>query len=233
MAENDVGGDLFRVIVHFNGTFVRHPCGYVGECYQLIEDRIGEPVEKLYYCVPGMPLSTGIRFIEDDLDTGEENGEIAVYADNSGMTLDEWWDENMNLVVSDDESGLEDDDTTANGTNQGAIDGGNGNGQSQPQGGNGNGQSQPQGPVDEIEHDDIIPMDKTKDDAFLSKLCPSAVDRHFLFKNLRPGFESDHDTLSIGGFGSLQSHPTGRRTQLPLLHRLEPDEFDILIEKGS
>ncbi|KAL4580762.1 hypothetical protein LXL04_016964 [Taraxacum kok-saghyz] len=65
------------------------------ECYQLIEDRIGEPVEKLYYCVPGMPLSTGIRWIEDDvdyafwLDTGEENGEIAVYADNSGMTLDE------------------------------------------------------------------------------------------------------------------------------------------------
>ena len=198
MAENDLGGNLFRVIVHYNGTFVRHPCGYVGgdevlfpnthwagmtvqQCYQLIEDRTGEPVEKLYYCVPGMPLSTGIRWIEDDvdyaffLDTGEENGEIAVYADNSGMALDEWWDEDMNLVVSEDESGLEDDEG-ANEGGQSQPQGGNVNGQSQSEGGNGNGQSQPQGPVDEIEHDDIIPMDKTKDDAFLSKLCPSAID---------------------------------------------------------
>ncbi|KAL4560686.1 hypothetical protein LXL04_032839 [Taraxacum kok-saghyz] len=179
-------------------SLAMHPCGYVGgdellfpnthwagmtvqECYQLIEDRTGEPVEKLYYCVPGMPLSTGIRWIEDDvdyafwLDTGEENGEIAVYADNSGMTLDEWWDEDMNLVVSEDESGLEDDEGATEG-GQSQPQGGNGNGHSQPQGGNVNGQSQPQGPVDEIEHDDIIHMDKTKDDAFLSKLCPSAVD---------------------------------------------------------
>ncbi|KAL4581649.1 hypothetical protein LXL04_006175 [Taraxacum kok-saghyz] len=116
----------------------------------LIEDRTVEPVEKLYYCVPGMPLSTGIGWIEDDvdyafwLDTGEENGEIAVYADNSGMTLDEWWDEDMNLVVSEDESGLEDDEGATEG-GQSQPQGGNGNGQSQPQGGNGNGQSQPQG----------------------------------------------------------------------------------------
>ncbi|KAL4559625.1 hypothetical protein LXL04_031768 [Taraxacum kok-saghyz] len=209
MAENDLGVICFESLFITNGTFVRHPCGYVGgdevlfpnthwagmtvqECYQLIEDRTDEPVEKLYYCVPGMPLSTGIRWIDYDvdyafwLDTGEENGEIAVYADNSGMALDEWWDEDMNLAVSEDESGLEDDEGATeggqsqpqggNGNGQSQPQGGNRNGQSQSQGGNGNGQSQPQGPVDEIEHDDIIPMDKTKDDAFLSKLCPSAVD---------------------------------------------------------
>lgn len=38
-------------------------------------------------------------------------GEISLYFDHDGNGLEEWWDDEINLVVSEDESGLEDEGT--------------------------------------------------------------------------------------------------------------------------
>ncbi|CAI9302927.1 unnamed protein product [Lactuca saligna] len=72
--------------------------------------------QNVYYCLPNIPLSRGIRPIVDDLDfvqfidSGYEYGGILVYVDHNGNGLEELWDDDMNLVVSEDnESGIEDD----------------------------------------------------------------------------------------------------------------------------
>ncbi|CAI9280430.1 unnamed protein product [Lactuca saligna] len=105
MAENDNKVVYLRVHLHYNGVFVRHPSGAIGEEFQ-----------NVYYCLPNIPLSRGIRPIVDDLDftqfidSGYEYGEILVYVDHNVNGLEEWWDDDMNLVISkDNESGLEDD----------------------------------------------------------------------------------------------------------------------------
>ncbi|KAI3767369.1 hypothetical protein L2E82_17465 [Cichorium intybus] len=94
MANNLPDPVYFKVRLHYNGTFIRHPCSYAeGETYLFtdldfaamnlhacgtwLERFTGSPCEKLFYCIPGKPLSTG-----------------------SG--LEEWFDEDMNLVVSDE-----------------------------------------------------------------------------------------------------------------------------------
>ena len=58
-----------------------------------------------YYGCKGL-LSRGIRPIVDDLDfaqfidIGFEYVDIYVYVDRNGNGLEEWWDDDMNLVIS-------------------------------------------------------------------------------------------------------------------------------------
>ncbi|CAH1449158.1 unnamed protein product [Lactuca virosa] len=183
MAENDDEDVYLRVHLHYNGIFVRHPSGYVGGNYFLFTDvdwasmdvrdffpfldrAIGEEFQNLYYCLPNIPLSRGIRHIVDDLDfapfidTGYEYGEISVYVDHNGNGLDEWWDDDMNLVVSEDnESGLEDD------------------GVPRTEGNTAPDETYPNvGLEDEVIDIDKIPLNKTSGDEFLSILCPPEGD---------------------------------------------------------
>ncbi|CAH1431641.1 unnamed protein product [Lactuca virosa] len=90
------------------------------ECFAFLERAIREEFENLYYCIPNNPLSGWIHPIVDDLDyaqfidTGYEYGEISIYVDCNGNGLEEWWDDDMNLVVSEDESGIEDEGRARN-----------------------------------------------------------------------------------------------------------------------
>ncbi|CAH1419176.1 unnamed protein product [Lactuca virosa] len=179
MAENDNEAVYLRVHLHYNGVFVRHPYGYVGgnqflftdvdwagmdvrDFFDFLYRAIGEEFQNVYYCLPNIPLSRGIRPIVDDLDFAQfidsryENGEISVYVDHNRNGLEEWWDADMNLVVSEDnESGLEDDGVPINEENT-APD-----------------ETHPNvGLEDEVIDIDKIPLNKTTGDEFLSKLCP-------------------------------------------------------------
>lgn len=127
MANNLPDPVYFKVRLHYNGTFVRHPCSYAeGESYLFtdfdfaamnlhacgswLERFTGSPCEGLFYCIPNKPLSTGIRPIENDLDYAqfldeateayESNMVISLYMDHTGSGLEEWFDEDMNLVLS-------------------------------------------------------------------------------------------------------------------------------------
>ncbi|CAH1431087.1 unnamed protein product [Lactuca virosa] len=125
MAENDNEVVYLRVHLHNNGVFVRHPSGYVGgnnflftdvdwagmyvrDFFDFIHRATGEEFQNIYYCLPNIPLSRGIRPIVDDLDfaqfidNGYEYGEISFDVDHNGNGLEEWWDDDMNLVVSED-----------------------------------------------------------------------------------------------------------------------------------
>ncbi|CAH1420422.1 unnamed protein product [Lactuca virosa] len=143
MAENDNEVVYLRVHLHYNGVFVRHPSGYVGGNYFLFTD-----VDW-----------AGIRPIVDDLDfaqfidTEYEYGEISVYVDHNGSGLEEWWDDDMNLVVSEDNvSGLKDDGVPRN------------EGNTVPD------ETHPNiGLEDEVIDIDKIPLNKTSGDEFLSE----------------------------------------------------------------
>lgn len=71
-----------------------------------------------------MPLFRCICFIINDLDYTRfidiryEFREILVYVDHIGNGLDEWWDDKINLFVSEDKSGLVDEGTP---TYEGAL----------------------------------------------------------------------------------------------------------------
>lgn len=131
MTDNDDANAILKLHLHYNGDFTRHPCSYKGgdhilittidwagmnyrECCKFIERTTGVTVVKLYYCIPKKPLSIGIRFIEDDIDYAhfldtaieeDENLEISLYVDHIGDAIAVLWDDDMNLVVSEDESG--------------------------------------------------------------------------------------------------------------------------------
>ncbi|CAH1424483.1 unnamed protein product [Lactuca virosa] len=131
MADNENEVVYMRVHVHYNGVFVRHPSGYVGGSHFLFTD-------------------------VDWADIGYEYEEISIYVDRNGNGLEEWWDDDMNLVVSEDESGLEDE---GGARNEGNIvsDGTHPN----------------VGLEDEVIDHDNTPLNKTSGDDFLNKLCHS------------------------------------------------------------
>ncbi|KAL7608557.1 hypothetical protein Lser_V15G12744 [Lactuca serriola] len=123
---------------------------------------IGEEFQNVYYCLPNIPLSRGIHPIVDHLDfdqfidSGYEYREISVYVDHNGNGLEEWWDDDMNLVVSEDnESGLEDNSVPRKEENN-APD-----------------ETHPNvGLEDKVIDIDKVPLNKTTWDEFLSKLYP-------------------------------------------------------------
>ncbi|CAI9283141.1 unnamed protein product [Lactuca saligna] len=87
----------------------------VKECFGFLERADGQEFQNLYYYIPNIPLSKGIRFIVDELDYTQfidiryDNRKISLYVDHDGNGLEGWWDDEMNLVVSEDESGLQDE----------------------------------------------------------------------------------------------------------------------------
>ncbi|CAI9284412.1 unnamed protein product [Lactuca saligna] len=156
MAENDNEVVYLRVYLHYNGVFVRH-----------LSEVIEEEFQNVYFCLPNIPLYRGIRPIVDDLDfaqfidSGYEYEEISVYVDHNVNGSDEWWDDDMNLVVSEDnESGLEDDGVPRKEENTAPND-----------------ETHPNvGIEDEVINIDKIPLNKTTGDEFLSMLCPPEGD---------------------------------------------------------
>lgn len=125
-----------KVDVNFNGGFIRHPCSYAGGERHLFTDVdfagmnfegfvfflqhfFGQDFEKVYYRHRGRPLSTGIRWLENDLDYAffldtayEEPDElISVYLDHSGDGLEDWFDtsteEEGSVIQGSDNEGSE------------------------------------------------------------------------------------------------------------------------------
>ncbi|CAI9280257.1 unnamed protein product [Lactuca saligna] len=138
----------------------------VRDFFSFLDRVIREYFQNVYYCLPNIPLSRGIRPIVDDLDfaqfidTRYEYGEISVYADHIRNGLEESWDDDTNLVVSEDnENGLED------------------HGEPKNEGNTAPDETHPNiGLEDEVIDIDKIPLNKTSGDEFLCNLYPSEGD---------------------------------------------------------
>ncbi|CAI9301826.1 unnamed protein product [Lactuca saligna] len=145
MVENDNEAVYMRVHLHYNGVFVPHPYGYVGGNYFLFTD-----VDWLGIC----PIVDDLDFAQF-IDTKNEYGEISIYVGHNGNGLEEWWDDDMNLVVNEDnESGLEDDCIPRN------------EGNTTPD------ETHPNvGLEDEVIDIVKIPLNKTNGDEFLRRAC--------------------------------------------------------------
>jgi len=173
-----------QVEINFQGVFVRHPFSYEGtkflftdmdfagmtydECVTFLERFMQEDVKKLYYCEPYTELRLGLRPIANDCDYAGfifdaygTDGNISVYVDHFGDGLDEWFDE----VVDEEEhnscvEGVEDDKKT--GQKEGDVV--NSVKEAKRTGTN----VDKQNDTNKV----VQPMNRTSQDAFLSKLCP-------------------------------------------------------------
>ncbi|KAL4571327.1 hypothetical protein LXL04_018085 [Taraxacum kok-saghyz] len=142
MVDNNMFGMYLKVDLNYNGLFVTNPRSYEGGehflftdmdfvgldyngCMTFLERFTGEPFEKLFYCLRNRPLSTGIRFIEDDvdyahfLDTAYEEPEnpISIYLDHSGDGLEDWFEsssEENGSVIQGDKSSRKNTSETPN-----------------------------------------------------------------------------------------------------------------------
>ncbi|CAH1447772.1 unnamed protein product [Lactuca virosa] len=103
----------------------------------------------MYYCEPGLSLMDRLNLISDDVefttfifDAYGTDGVISVYIDHVGVGVDEWFD---------DEEGDDDHESCIDGENEDNIyELRNGN----------------------VEfNDDVVIMNRTSNDPFLSKLC--------------------------------------------------------------
>ena len=186
MADEYHDGVLLVVDVNYNGVFVTNPRAYVGD-RQVVTDQdfagmdldefatflerfVGTGFQKIFYCQRDRPLSTGIRFIEDDLDYAhwldeayeEPERPISIYLDHDGDGLNDWvetsTDSHGSVIQSERRPDAEGDSH------------GQGEGQGEEQGqGQGQGGQQGQG---EGAGQRNVNLNTPEDEAFLNKLVP-------------------------------------------------------------
>ena len=186
MAEVYHDGVLLVVDLNYNGVFVTNPRAYVGERALIddvdfehmdleafstyLEGFVHRGFEKIFYCLRDRPLSTGIRFIEDEadyahfLDEAYEEPErpISVYLDHDGDGLNDWVETSTDThgsVIQSEKRG----DPAVESQGQGQGDGeGQGQGEgSQGQGEGGQGNVNLNNPEDQEFLNNLIPDDPT------------------------------------------------------------------------
>ncbi|KAL7602969.1 hypothetical protein Lser_V15G16880 [Lactuca serriola] len=167
MAQSEPNGLFAMVELNYQGVFNRNPFSYTGgvktifndvdfssmtyfEFVTFCERFMHEDCKKFYYCEPYMSLMEGLNPISDDVeysafifDAYGTDGIISVYVDHIGVGVDGWLDDEDN---DDDE-------------HESCIDGEN------------------EDNIDELRNvafefnEDVVHMNRTSNDPFLSKLC--------------------------------------------------------------
>ncbi|CAH1442081.1 unnamed protein product [Lactuca virosa] len=167
MAQSEPNGVFAMVELNYQGVFNRNPFSYTGgvktifndvdfssmtysEFVTFCERFMHEECKKFYYCEPGNSLIEGFNPISDDVeyaafifDAYGTDGVISVYMDHIGVGVDRWLDDEDN---DDDE-------------HESCIDGEN------------------KDNIDELRNvafefnEDVVHMNRTSNDPFLSKLC--------------------------------------------------------------
>ena len=167
MAQSEPNGLFAMVELNYQGVFNRNPFSYTGgvktifndvdfssmtysEFVTFCERFMHEECKKFYYCEPDMSLMEGLNPISDDVeysafifDAYGTDGVISVYVDHIGVGVDGWHDDEDN---DDDE-------------HESCIDGEN------------------EDNIDELRNvafefnEDVVHMNRTSNDPFLSKLC--------------------------------------------------------------
>ncbi|CAI9262730.1 unnamed protein product [Lactuca saligna] len=167
MAQSEANGLFAMVALNYQGVFNRNPFSYTGgvktifndvdfssmtysEFVTFCERFMHEECKKFYYCEPEMSFMEGLNPISDDVEYSAfifyaygTDGVISVYVDHIGVGVDGWHDDEDN---DDDE-------------HESCIDGEN------------------EDNIDELRNvafefnKDVVHMNKTSNDPFLSKLC--------------------------------------------------------------
>nr|KAJ0213759.1 hypothetical protein LSAT_V11C400190290 [Lactuca sativa] len=167
MAQSEPNGLFAMVELNYQGVFNRNPFSYTGgvktifndvdfssmtysEFVTFCERFMHEECKKFYNCEPDMSFMEGLNPISDDVeysafifDAYGTDGVISVYVDHIGVGVDGWHDDEDN---DDDE-------------HESCIDGEN------------------EDNIDELRNvafefnEDVVHMDRTSNDPFLSKLC--------------------------------------------------------------
>ncbi|CAI9264611.1 unnamed protein product [Lactuca saligna] len=167
MAQSEPNGLFAMVELNYQGVFNRNPFSYTSgvktifndvefssmtysEFVTFCERFMHEECKKFYYCEPDMSFMEGLNPISDDVeysafifDAYGTNGVISVYVDHIGVGVDGWHDDEDN---DDDE-------------HESCIDGEN------------------EDNIDELRNvafefnEDVVHMNRTSNDPFLSKLC--------------------------------------------------------------
>ncbi|CAH1414773.1 unnamed protein product [Lactuca virosa] len=190
---------FLKVRLHYNSVFTRHPHRYTGGetfmftdhdfsgmdlhgCCEFLDRFVGEPFEKLYYLARDLTMANGLRVITNEMDyqvfidVAYQSPErpIDLYLDHIGEGFEDWFDEES------DESGsvIKGDDKE---TAQGIPD------------------REPAymfdaGLDDEINGKYCTPLNKTKDDEFLNKLCPEGREEKKI-EEIDNSEELDNDVL--------------------------------------
>ncbi|CAI9273426.1 unnamed protein product [Lactuca saligna] len=174
MAQSEPNGLFAMVELNYQGVFNRNPFSYNGgvktmftdvdfssmtyhEFVNFFERFMHEECKHFYYCEPGNSLMEGLNSISNDVEyvafifyAYGTNGIISVYVDHIGVGVDGWLDDEDN---DDDE-------------HESCIDGEN------------------EDNIDELRNvafefnEDVVHMNRTSNDPFLSKLCADDEDEN-------------------------------------------------------
>ncbi|CAH1423674.1 unnamed protein product [Lactuca virosa] len=174
MAQLEPNGLFAMVELNYQGVFNRNPFSYTGGVKTMFTDVdfssmtyyefvnffkrfMHEECKKFYYCEPGNSLMEGFNPISDDVeyaafifDAYGTDGVISVYVDHTGVGVDGWLDDEDN---DDDE-------------HESCIDGEN------------------EDTIYELRNvafefnEDVVHMNRTSNDPFLSKLCVDDEDEN-------------------------------------------------------
>ncbi|CAH1445607.1 unnamed protein product [Lactuca virosa] len=189
---------FLKVHLHCNSVSTRHPHRYIGGdtfmfsdhdfsrmdlhgCCEFLERLVGEPFEKLYYSTCDQTMANGFTVIANEMDYQvfidvsyqAPERPIDLYLDHIGEGFEDWFDEES------DESGsvIHGDDKEPS---QGIPD------------------LEPAyifdgGLEDKINGEYCTPLNKTKDDEFLNKLCPEGEEKKV--EEMDNSEELDNDVL--------------------------------------
>ncbi|CAH1437918.1 unnamed protein product [Lactuca virosa] len=204
---------FLKMHLHYNGVFTRHPRRYTGGdtfmftdhdfsrmdlhgCCEFLERFVGEPLEKLYYSARDQTMANGLTVIANEMDYQlfidvayqAPEKPIDMYLDHIGEGFEDWFDEES------DESGS-------------VIQGDN----KEPSQGIHNPEPAYMfdvGLEDEINGEYCTPLNKTKDDEFLNKLCPEGGEEK-MFEEMDNSEELDNDVLEEHHIFNPQVFPSG------------------------
>nr|KAJ0199436.1 hypothetical protein LSAT_V11C600338640 [Lactuca sativa] len=199
MAQSEPNGLFAMVELNYQGVFNRNPFSYTGgvktifndvdfssmtysEFVTFCERFMHEECKKFYYCEPDMSFMEGLNPISDDVEYSAFNGVISVYVDHIGVGVDGWHDDEDN---DDDE-------------HESCIDGEN------------------EDNIDELRNvafefnEDVMHMNRTSNDHFLSKLCVDDEDANNIVDDDNgrevESLKAGHNCARNFKFGSLVTY---------------------------